>query len=225
MSSILALLFYSILSIGGFIPEGTTNSKHKQDISQLHELYTELNLHNKGLSQIAFDQAIDGWLQLKQTNCLQNSSRLAVADFSLSANVKRLFLIDVPGKKLLLQTYVAHGRNTGEEFAQSFSNQPGSFQSSPGFYLTGNTYSGKHGYSLQLTGLQKGINDLAFNRAIVLHGANYVSESFIQNNGRLGRSLGCPAVPEDQATQIIDEIKGGSCLYIYSPGTPALELN
>jgi hypothetical protein len=112
---------------------------------------------------------------------------------------------------------VAHGRNSGEEFARFFSNVPNSNQSSLGFYLTGNTYQGKHGLSLKLKGIEQGINHFAEERAIVLHGADYVSESFIKKHGRLGRSQGCPAVSQELSKPIIEKIKEGSCLFIYSP--------
>jgi hypothetical protein len=101
--------------------------------------------------------------------------------------------------------------------AENFSNAPGSNASSPGFYTTGETYVGKHGLSLALDGLETGINDKARARAIVIHGADYVSADFIRNHGRLGRSLGCPAVPVELSKEIIQTIKGGSCLFIYVP--------
>jgi hypothetical protein len=101
--------------------------------------------------------------------------------------------------------------------AENFSNIPGSFASSPGFYSTGQTYVGKHGLSLILDGLEKGINDKARDRAIVMHGADYVSSDFIRKYGRLGRSFGCPAVPTELSKDIIQKIKGGSCLYIHAP--------
>jgi hypothetical protein len=119
--------------------------------------------------------------------------------------------------ELVLNTLVAHGKNSGILFAKSFSNKNNSYQSSLGFYITGNIYKGKHGMSLQLTGIESGINDKAKQRAIVLHGANYVSEDIIQQQGYIGRSLGCPAVPQNQVSNIIQTIKGASLLYIYAP--------
>lgn len=222
MPALFSYLIFSIFTLFGIQSKSGDNSNTHRQYDKFYHLYDALQLKSKGLSEIAYKQALEGWIELREKNLLSNMSRLAIADFSLSANTKRLFLIDVESAQLLLQTYVAHGRNTGNEYAEKFSNTPGSFQSSPGFYLTGETYQGNHGYSLKLNGLQKGINDLALDRAIVIHGADYVSESFIKANGRLGRSLGCPAVPENQASQIIDEIKGGACFYIYSPGTPGI---
>ena len=131
--------------------------------------------------------------------------------------MKRLWVIDLEKNIVLFQTLVAHGRNTGEEFAKEFSNQSESFKSSIGFYATGEIYDGKHGKSLKLDGLEKGLNDKARERAVVIHGADYVSESFIKSNGRLGRSQGCPAVPNEISAQLIELIKDKSCLFIYHP--------
>ena len=119
--------------------------------------------------------------------------------------------------KVLFNTLVAHGRNSGKEWATKFSNQLSSYKSSPGFYITGQTYSGSNGYSLKLTGIENGINDKAFQRAIVMHGAGYVNESDIASQGYIGRSQGCPAVPLKDAKKIINTIKDGTCLYIYAP--------
>ena len=112
---------------------------------------------------------------------------------------------------------VAHGKNTGGLLAKNFSNTIGSKQSSLGFYITGNTYTGKHGLSLYLNGIEPNINDNAKERAIVIHGASYVSQDFISENGRLGRSFGCPAVPVSKHKTIINTIKNGSCLFMYYP--------
>jgi hypothetical protein len=138
-------------------------------------------------------------------------------DFSLSSNVKRLWVIDLSTNTVVLNSLVAHGRNTGEEFATSFSNTDSSFKSSLGFYATGEIYNGKHGKSLKLDGLERGVNDRARNRGVVMHAADYVSEDFIRNHNRLGRSQGCPAVPVALNDAIIDLIKNKSCLFIYHP--------
>jgi hypothetical protein len=111
---------------------------------------------------------------------------------------------------------VAHGKNSGENFAESFSNVPESLMSSPGFFITAETYTGKHGYSLRVDGLEKGINDNARVREIVIHGADYVSDDYIKKYGRLGRSWGCPALPAALSNKIIDKIKEGTCLFVYS---------
>jgi hypothetical protein len=119
-------------------------------------------------------------------------------------------------KKLLYATHVAHGKKSGENYATSFSNKPGSHKSSPGFYITENTYQGRNGYSLILNGLERGINDMAKQRSIVIHGADYCDASYIDEDGRLGRSFGCPALPQDITEPIIDTIKDGTLLYIYA---------
>ena len=159
----------------------------------------------------AFEQAYEGYCKIA------NKSRevLTLIDFSLPSTEPRLFVFDIPGKKMLFKSVVAHGRNSGGNYATSFSNKPGSYKSSLGFYLTTQTYQGKNGYSLRLKGLEKGINDMAEARAIVIHGAKYADPK-VCASGRLGRSLGCPALPERVNRTIIDAIKGGSVLFIYS---------
>ncbi|MEO5776394.1 MAG: murein L,D-transpeptidase catalytic domain family protein [Flavobacterium sp.] len=163
-----------------------------------------------------FNLALDGFYKLKEKGIVQKNI-LTLVDFSLSSNTKRLWVIDLDKKIILFQTLVAHGRNTGEEFAKQFSNQAESFQSSIGFYATGEIYNGKHGMSLKLDGLEKGLNDNARERAVVVHGADYVSESFIKQNKRLGRSQGCPAIPVEMNAKIINVIKDKSCLFLYHP--------
>jgi hypothetical protein len=168
-----------------------------------------------GLSDVVFAKAKSGFEKLKSANPALKPY-LTIVDLSQSSNSKRMFIIDMETGELVMQTYAAHGRNSGQEYATAFSNTPNSYMSSPGFYLTGQTYNGKHGLSLQLQGLEKGINDRAAERAIVLHGASYVSEDFIRKNGRLGRSQGCPAVSEEMCEPIINLIKDGSCIYIHA---------
>jgi hypothetical protein len=126
-------------------------------------------------------------------------------------------VIDLQNLKLLFNTYVAHGRNSGKEFANKFSNNPESNMSSLGFYITKQSYNGEHGLSLRLEGEEKGINDNAASRAIVIHCADYVSEATIKALGYIGRSLGCPALPKKYTKPIIETIKDGSCLFVYSP--------
>ena len=124
-------------------------------------------------------------------------------------------MLDLVEVKVLYHCLVSHGKNSGELMAENFSNNPGSYTSSPGFYTTGETYFGKHGFSLRLDGIENGINDKARERAIVIHGADYVSPDFVKKYGRLGRSLGCPAVPEELSKEIIETIKDGTCLFVY----------
>lgn len=174
-------------------------------------LYDSLGLQKQGLCKAAFYYAWMGFQKMNLPNPV-----LAIADFSQSSRNKRLYVIDLIKKKVLLNTYVAHGRNSGQEFAEKFSNDNSSFQSSLGFYKTLGTYQGKHGLSLRLEGVEKGINDRALERAIVMHGADYVSEDFIKNTGRLGRSLGCPAVSIADSKTLINMMYNGAGLFIYS---------
>lgn len=180
-------------------------------------LYDDLQLGKLNLSRTAFEYAMTGYNRLLNSGKLNNDQLLSIVDFSLPSSRKRLFIIDLKNGKLVYNTYVAHGRNSGREMANEFSNQPESNKSSLGAYVTGDTYIGKHGYSLRLLGQEKGINDNANSRAIVMHSAAYVSESAIKMQGYIGRSLGCPALPENLYRPIIDKIKNGSCLFLYSP--------
>ncbi len=164
-----------------------------------------------------FYKAIKGYTHLKTSNQLTNQKYLTVIDFSLSSNQKRLWIIDMDDLTVVHHTLVSHGRNTGDEFATKFSNVPNSNMSSLGFYVTGNTYFGKHGFSLYLNGMEEGVNDNALKRAIVMHSAAYATDDFIKKAGRLGRSFGCPSIPPDQHKEIIEMIKQGSALFIYYP--------
>ena len=163
--------------------------------------------------------ALAGYEMLIEEQCIRRPEVITIIDFSLPSNKERLWVLDLIQGKVLFRCLVSHGRNSGELMAENFSNIPGSCTSSPGFYSTGETYIGKHGLSLTLDGLEKGINDKARARTIVMHGADYVSNDFIRKYGRLGRSFGCPAVPEELSKEIIQTIKGGSCLFIYVPKT------
>lgn len=187
-------------------------------VDENEEVYSVLHLADFGLSTEAFRFALRGFERLKKEGRLLNESVLTIIDFSQSSNKKRMYVIDLYKKALLFNTYVAHGRNTGDEFAEKFSNIPGTFQSSLGFYLTENMAIGsKVGLSLVLKGLEKGINDKAREREIIMHGADYATEDFIQKHGRLGRSYGCPSLPPDQVKPVAETIKNGSLLFIYSP--------
>lgn len=182
------------------------------------DVYDELNLHQTGLEKSVFEYALRGWQKIDTAK-----STLTIVDLSQPSTRKRLYVVDLIKKKLLFNTYVAHGQNSGDLTANRFSNKQSSLQSSLGFYKTLNTYMGKHGLSLQLKGLEKGFNDNVFNRNIVLHGADYACEAFIRKTGRLGRSQGCPAVPYAESKGIIQAVKGGTCLFIYSPNTDYLK--
>lgn len=165
----------------------------------------------------ALKLALDGYEKLKEQGKLNNVHYLTIIDFSKPSTSNRFYVIDMEQGQLLLQTLVAHGKKSGTVFANTFSNKDASSKSSLGFYVTGKTYIGKHGTTLELEGQEKGINDNAKERAIVIHGANYVSESIAKQQGYIGRSLGCPAVPNDQVNTIIEAIQGASCLFVYAP--------
>jgi hypothetical protein len=186
-------------------------------LSSKQALFAQLKLDSLGLSKEAFNYALSGLEKLEKEGKLKNADLLTIADFSQPSSKKRLFVIDLKKEAVLFHTFVSHGRNSGTAVATAFSNAPESFKSSLGFYVTGNTYKGQHGYSLRLEGEEKGINDNAMSRGIVMHSAKYVSEQIAKLQGYVGRSLGCPAIPETVHKQIIEVIKDGSCLFLYSP--------
>lgn len=164
-----------------------------------------------------FKNAMMGYLNLRSRNALKNSNLLTIIDYSLASVEKRLWVIDLKNSKVLWNTLVAHGKNTGDNYARSFSNVSESLMSSLGFFVTGNIYNGRNGMSMIMNGIEKGINDNAIARAIVMHGADYVSPAFIKKHGRLGRSWGCPSIPVEVRESLINTIANGSCMYIYYP--------
>lgn len=181
----------------------------------LRATYNALGAEQQGLRFETFAKAMTGYLNLRQAGKLDESKQvLTVVDFDLPSTEKRLWVLDLAKNEILFHTLVAHGHNSGENEATSFSNTNESNMSSLGFYATGGEYEGKHGHSLKLQGLDEGVNSNAAARSIVMHGADYVSEDFIRQNGRLGRSLGCPALPMDQYSHIIDAVTGGTCLFL-----------
>ena len=180
------------------------------------KMYDSLKLNISGLSEQAFSYAVKGYEYLKSKGKIDNDNILSIVDFSRPSSQKRLFVIDLKSFKILFNTYVAHGQKSGTAMATQFSNIPESLQSSLGFYTTSSTYNGKNGYSMHLKGMENGINDKAEERAIVMHGAPYINENIIHDRGYIGRSWGCPAVPQKLNKPIIDKIKNGSCLFIFS---------
>jgi hypothetical protein len=181
-------------------------------------LYDSIEWTNNKPDQDIFTLGRKGFQFFKNRNLLSSDKEiLTLIDFSLASTKKRLWVIDLQKKKTLFNTFVAHGKNTGDNFARSFSNTPRSNKSSLGFYLTGKTYKGKHGLSMYLKGMEKDFNDNARKRAIVMHGADYAGKKFIRKYGRLGRSYGCPAVPMGIHKHIIQKIKNGTCFFIYHP--------
>ena len=166
----------------------------------------------------AFRQAVEGYEKIGN----RKRDVLTLIDFSKPSTEERLYVFDMKKRKMLFSSVVAHGKNSGGNYATSFSNECGSYKSSLGFYLTASTYQGKNGYSLIIDGLEKGINDRARERAIVVHGAAYADPSVVAGGGRLGRSFGCPALPPKLSRPIIDAIKGGSVMYIYAEASDYL---
>ena len=207
-------LFLMLLPV--FNPTFTVATEPEK--TAIEDLYSIVNLTDTGLARNVFDMAIKGLNKLQSSGKLQNPDILTIADYSQSSNKKRFYVIDLKNKKLLFNTFVAHGRKTGEEFAKYFSNEVGSLKTSLGFYITEKPITGSHtGFSLMIAGVEKGINDLAAKREIIVHGAEYATENFVKKYGRLGRSFGCPVLPPEMVKKVIDQIKGGTCLFLYNP--------
>lgn len=179
--------------------------------SESEFLYNKMDLADK-VDYKLFCLALKGYQQVAD----KGKTILTLIDFTKPSDKERFFVLDMKAYRLLYSTYVAHGKNSGENIPTRFSNKSGSYQSSLGFYLTSSTYQGSNGYSLRLKGLEPGINDQAMARAIVIHGAPYANPSVISSMGRLGRSLGCPALPPSISKEVIDTIKEGSLLFIYA---------
>lgn len=224
MRKILFMACVLCLSVGyALVPNDnlTDNKTDKPDslanlsMNASEELYNTLGLIDEGIDLAAFEKACDGYEKIGN----KQREVLTLIDFTKPSTDVRMFVIDMKQRKVLFKTHVAHGQNSGENYATSFSNRNGSHQSSLGFYLTGNTYIGKKGYSLKLNGLEAGINDNAFTRGVVIHAAAYANPSVIPGQGRLGRSHGCPALPEALNRPVIDAIKDGSVLFIYADNT------
>lgn len=193
------------------------------EFNNTSELYSSLLLEKAGMNPQVFDLALKGFNKLANAGKLNNTNKITIIDFSQPSTEKRLYVIDLEKKQILFQSVVSHGSGTGTLWAKFFSNRIKSHKSSPGFYVTGETYTGGNGYSLRLDGVESGINDNARNRAIVMHGAGYANESTIGSLGFLGRSQGCPALPLSLHKPVINTIKNGTCLFIYTPDQSYLQ--
>ena len=208
-----AVITYSFALIVLFISTGSKcSSPDFQDYTK--KLYVEIE--HPEMNYDAFHKAVSGYYYLLKKGTLQNTRYLSIVDMSKSANVERFFLIDMVENTLVFKSLIAHGKNTGEEYAKYFSNIENSYQTSIGFYKIAETYQGNNGLSLRMDGLEF-TNNNARDRAIVIHKAEYVSHEFISENGRLGRSLGCPVLPENGYEIVVEKIKNGSCFFIYYP--------
>jgi len=213
----LILFFIPVLNKAG-------SEKHYPANEVESDIYSDLNLKEYGLSKDVFQLAFTGFQKLEAIGQLENPRVLTIVDFSQSSKNKRMYVIDMKEHKLLFNNLVAHGRNTGEEYAHDFSNEPGTLKSSLGFYVTRNPVIGsKVGLSLVIQGVEKGFNDNAIPRQIIIHGADYVTEDFIKKTGHLGRSYGCPSVPPELIKPVIETIENGSCLFVYYPDTNYLK--
>ena len=218
----LALILGSISTTSfGFTLKNPTKTEKK--IVQVSKEDTEKNLYQEiglagKLDYNVFKTALNGYNKIERKKDL-----LTIIDYSKPSTEKRFFVIDMKQKKILVNSHVSHGKNSGGNIATSFSNKVSSNKSSLGFFLTENTYMGGNGYSLVLNGLEEGINDKAKERYIVIHGADYANPKMAKSLGRLGRSLGCPALPRDISKKTIDMIKNGSVIFAYGNDTNYLE--
>jgi len=196
---------------------------HAQAASPTHRMLADSLAHQApALERKVLDLAVAA-MQCAVNNGMNSADRLAVIDFSLPSSVPRLWIFDLQTRALVLEELVAHGQNSGDNFATDFSNTVGSYQSSIGLFRTQESYFGRHGYSLRMDGLEPGINDKARERAIVIHAADYVDPEWIERQGRIGRSQGCPAVRPEVAQQVVDSLKGGQFMFSYYPDQAWLE--
>ncbi len=216
------LFFFMTLFSGAVNYDSHLDNIYIKNNTDLHtnridSLYNLLKTTGSKPSFIVFSDGLIGFDKMMKEGKITKTRYLTLIDFTLSSKQKRLWVIDLDSLIIIHHSLVAHGKNTGGEFAVKFSNTPKSNMSSLGFFVTGSTYYGKHGFSLYLEGIEAGINDNARKRAIVIHPASYATKDFIMRYGRLGRSFGCPALPPSVSASIIETIRGGSCLFIYYP--------
>ena len=198
------------------------SSSVSSNVSLAERIYTEMKLEKAGLSKKTVEHAITGYQKLVDSGLVNNTRYLTIVDFGQSSRKKRLYILDMHNNKLAWNTFVSHGKNSGVDMAKNFSNRINSEQSSLGFYVTKATYHGKHGLSLRLSGLEDGFNDNAEARGVVVHGAAYVNAGRV-NSAYMGRSQGCPALSENEFAEVINLIKGGSVMFIYSPSEDYLQ--
>lgn len=192
------------------------------EVSLSEKMFNELHLQEAGLSKMTLEYAIKGYQKLVDSGLVTNSQYLTIVDLSQSSRNKRFYILDMKNNKLAWNTYVAHGKNSGVDVAKSFSNAFNSNKSSLGFYVTKSTYNGKHGLSLRISGLEHGFNDNAEARGVVVHGAAYVNAGRAHSE-YMGRSQGCPALPENEYAQVINIIKDGSVMFVYNPSEDYLQ--
>ena len=202
---------------------GTVEASNKvKEFSLGEKIFNDLNLQKAGLSQHAVDYAVKGYQKLVDSGLVNNTEYLTIVDLSQPSRNKRFYILDMKNDSLVWNTYVAHGKNSGIDMASSFSNKLNSDKSSLGFYVTESTYSGKHGLSLRINGLEEGFNSNAEARGVVVHGAPYVNAARA-NSAYMGRSQGCPALPENEYADVINIIKGGSVMFVYGSDSNYLQ--
>ncbi len=213
------LLSISATAKSSFMPSKVVLSSMSVDdkLLLIDQMYYDLNgNHNKLPNIECFSKGLLGFYNLKGKGKIKKDI-ITIIDYTMPSSAKRLWVIDLENNKVLYNTLVAHGVNSGTTYAKRFSNKAESNMSSLGFFTTGESYIGKHGLSMKLDGLEKGINNKARMRDVVMHGADYVSPAYIKSNKLLGRSQGCPALPHKFSKKIIKTIKNRSCLFIYNP--------
>ena len=216
------LIIYFVFSLSLFAEINFSNDfnldiKKKFSDLEIKTMYRDLSLNDK-VSFSCFNNAMHGLEKIEDLEIFDNSNNnlLVMVDYTKPSTEERLFIIDLRKKQLLISSLVTHGRGTGDLYATKFSNKNNSYSTSSGFYLTGNIYNGKNGESLELYGLEKGKNDNARKRTIVMHSAYYANKAFAEKYGRLGRSKGCLALPTDLNAKIINLISGGVVLYVHT---------
>jgi hypothetical protein len=211
LMTVVLLLILSLIT-PGVTPVRSNEAPLADDIFSLYQ-----SLNDTTLNAQAFSAALIGYKLLKTRGSIPKDDIITIIDYTKPSVEKRFFVIDLHSRSILYKTYVAHGKNSGDMYANRFSNKAQSHESALGFYITGNTYIGSQGYSLQMHGIDTGYNENAAKRAIVIHGARYATVQYIKLYGRLGRSFGCPALPPDITTPIIDLIKEGTLIFSYYP--------
>jgi hypothetical protein len=208
---LVAVLFFLFFGFG-FVP---AKAQPAPAVSQ--EQLSALRKQAPRIPSQALQIALAALEHLKAAGAHVRTDVLMVIDYSKPSRERRLWVFDLPHAKLLFEEFVAHGRNSGDTRAVHFSNEPGSLMTALGLFLTADTYIGKHGLSLRLQGLERGINDNTMDRAIVIHAAEYVNEKLSRRTGRIGRSWGCPAVRPEISRRLIETVRGGALLLAYYP--------
>jgi hypothetical protein len=217
ISYLINVLFLVLTPFTGSRPSESSVDPASVRLDEIQALYNSIQFNDSERPDSAmFHVAMEGYRGLKSSHQLSDKEIVALVDFTRPSSEKRMWIIDLRDRKVLYHLLVAHGKNSGELYATSFSNKPNSYQSSLGMFITGHIYVGKNGKSLKLHGMQEELNGLAEQRSIVIHGADYVSDAFVKKVGRLGRSYGCPAIPMEVHDEVINLLAGGTLLFLYS---------